>query len=125
VQLALGVLLGGWLIAKAVSRLTSKLVRRITESGKVKDLVTVPKEVDDFGVDRVIGLGVFYLLMLAVVVIVLDILGARAVTAPLVAMLQELTLAVPSLLKALLILLAAWVLATLVRGLLVRALSTK
>lgn len=125
VLLALAVLLVGWLIAKAVSRLCEKLVRRVTKTGKVKDLMTVQARVEEVGIDRAIGLGVYCLLMLAVVIIVLDILGARVVTAPLVAMLQELTLALPSLLKALLILLAAWVLATLVRGLLVRTLSTQ
>lgn len=122
VLLALVVLLAGWVVSKAIAGLVGRLVRRATRSERVKDLME-PGDEEGFAIDQGVSLGVFYLLMIVTLVFVFDILGVVLITGPLLAMVREFSLAVPSLIKALLILLAAWVVATVVRGLLGRILS--
>ncbi|MFO7172572.1 MAG: mechanosensitive ion channel [Bacillota bacterium] len=122
ILLALLVLAVGWLIAGSVGRLAEAAVRRLSQAGWLRELTGTWEE---YRLDRVAGQATYYLLMILVLVLVLDILGFGVVTEPFLAMTREIALALPSLVKAALILLAAWVLATLLRSLTFRLLSAR
>lgn len=122
ILLAVLALFVGWVVARMIGSLVSRLVGRLTQTSRVRELVGIKEE---YRIDQVIGKVTYYLLMIFVLVLFFDILGVTAVMQPFLQMTTELTLAVPSLVKAVLILLAAWVLATILRGLTVRLLSVR
>ncbi|MCG0239962.1 MAG: mechanosensitive ion channel [Firmicutes bacterium] len=122
ILLALLVLFVGWLIARAVGRLVETAVHRLSQAGWLRELAGIQEE---YPIDRVAGQAAYYLLMILVLVLVFDILGFDLVMEPFLAMTREMALALPSLVKAALILLAAWVLATFLRSLTLRLLSTR
>lgn len=114
---AIAVLLVGWLVAKVASRLAGKAALALMGTSAVRGLVDDPNQSRAVRFVRTL---VYYLLMLFVLVFVLEVLGVSAVMGPFLAMANELTLAIPNLLKAGLILLAAWAVATVLRGIVVR-----
>ncbi len=122
ILLALVVLFVGWVIARYVSKVLGRLVYALTDHSQVQELV---EEQERYRVDKVVARVSFYVLMVFVLGQFFDILGVSVVRGPLVSVANEFALAVPNLIKAVLILLSAWVLATLLRGLAVRALAAK
>lgn len=120
ILMALLALFIGWIVARLLGKLAAAVVYRLTHMGPVRDLV---EQQHGYRIDRVVGRVVYYLLMVLVLVLFFDILGVTAVMDPFLAMTREISLAVPSLIKAVLILLGAWVLATLLRGLTLRLLA--
>ena len=120
--LALVVLFVGWVIARYVSKVLGRVVYSLTDQSNVQELVG---EQERYRVDKVVARISFYVLMVFVLGQFFDILGVTAVRGPLISVANEFALAVPNLIKAVLILVAAWVLATLLRGLAVRALASK
>lgn len=122
ILMAVLVLFAGWVAARLIGRLVQGVVYRITRAGPVRDLVEVR---DEFRVDRVVGRVAYYLAMIFVLVLFFDILGVTAVMGPFLAMANEFTSAVPNLVKATLILLGAWVVATLLRAITVRVLGNQ
>ena len=122
ILLALFVLFVGWVIARYVSKIFGRFVYSLTDKSKVQELV---EDQERYRVDKVVAQVTFYVLMVFVLGQFFDILGVTAVRGPLISVANEFALAIPNLIKAVLILLSAWVLATLLRGLAVRALSSK
>ena len=94
-----------------------------SHSAKVQDLGVEIK--DDYRVDRIVGRVTYYLIMLFVLVLFFDILGVSTVMGPFLVMAGEFTSAVPNFVKAGLILLVAWLLASLLRGIVVRLLANR
>ena len=108
---ALLVLLIGWLIARGIKMLVVKLMRKTTWDERV------------FGRDNIEDTNVFvgnifyYLIMIIVLLIVLEILGISEVLAPLENMLNEFLLFIPNLIGAFLIAFIGYVLAKFVANL--------
>ncbi|MGB7785245.1 MAG: mechanosensitive ion channel, partial [Salinimicrobium sp.] len=108
---ALLVLLIGWLIARGIKALIVKLMRKTTWDERV------------FGRDNIEDTNVFvgnifyYLIMIIVLLIVLEILGISEVLAPLENMLNEFLLFIPNLIGAFLIAFIGYVLAKFVANL--------
>ncbi|WP_084625667.1 mechanosensitive ion channel [Salinimicrobium xinjiangense] len=108
---ALLVLLIGWLIAKAIKAMVVKLLRRTSWDERI------------FGGDNIDDTNVFvgnifyYLIMIIVLLIALEVLGISEVLAPLENMLNEFLLFIPNLIGALLIGFIGYVLAKFVANL--------
>jgi Mechanosensitive ion channel, conserved TM helix len=120
VVLALLVLLVGWLIAKLISGLVRRLLARIGVDRRIN------KTAGDAGVPQVeagIASIVFWLLMLFVLLAFFEVLGLTIITQPLNALLGVIMGWVPQLLAAGVLVLAAWIVAKILRGLVKGALQ--
>lgn len=120
ILLALLVLFVGWIVARVVSRAVGQVVGRLTSDATVHDLVDQGGRAQ---IDRWTARVAFYIVMLFVLIQFFEILGATALTGPFISVANELALAVPNAVKAVLILLTAWVVAALARNVVVKALS--
>jgi len=121
IALALGILVGGWIAALIVRGLVFAALKRTTLDDRLADAIGV-ENVDE-RVERGVAKAVYYALMAFVLVAFLERLHVKAVTTPIVAALAELSGAVPSILKALLIGFAGYVAASVLRKLLVALLD--
>ena len=109
--LALLVLLIGWLVAKGIGKGVAAALKKTSLDNKL---------FPDFGkrkysIEFIIGKIVYYALLIVVWIIFFNILHLSLIAEPLVKMVSIMTAAIPNLLKAALILLFAWVIATLLR----------
>lgn len=108
---ALLVLLVGWLIARGIKALIVRMLRKTSWDEKV------------FGTDNIkdtnafVGNIFYYLIMIIVLLIVLEILGISEVLTPLENMINEFLLFIPNLIGALLIAFIGYVLAKFVANL--------
>ena len=115
------VLVIGWLVAKWIAGLVRKLLGRTNIDNRVANWAgdgDVPK------VEEGIAKIIFYLLMLFVLVAFFEVLGLAIITEPLNALLNTVFAYVPSLLAAGVLIIAAWLVATILRGLTKRILQT-
>jgi Conserved TM helix len=109
--LALLVLLIGWLIAKGIGKTVEAALKKTSLDNKL---------FSDFGkrkysIEFIIGKIVYYTLLILVWIIFFNMLNLSLIAEPLVKMVSIMTVAIPNLLKAALILLFAWVIAILLR----------
>lgn len=106
--IAILVFLVGWIIAKVIEKGVDKAFKKINMDDKL-----FPQSTNrNYSSGKIISKIVFYILMVFVIVLVLNILSMNLIATPLVNMLSSITAVVPSLLKAALILLFAWILAS-------------
>ena len=116
---ALAILVGGWLAAWIVHRMVYGGLRRTTWDDKIAEAVGFETgEDDDDRLERAVSKIVYYGLLAFVAVAFFDYLGIEAVTKPLVGMLGEFGSAVPNILKAVLIGVVGFVVASGARRLL-------
>jgi len=108
------VLLIGWLIAKWIGKLVYKLLHRIGLDERAADWSgdgDVPKV--EYGISKI----VYYVLMLFVLIGFFEVLGLTIITEPLNALLNAIFAYIPHLLAAGVLVVAAWIVATILRGL--------
>lgn len=115
--LALLVLLIGWLAAKAIGKAIEAALRKTNFDDKL--FANVGK--GTYSSESIIGKIVYYLLLVFVWIIFFNMLHLHLIAEPLVEMVSMITLAIPNLLKAALILLFAWIVAYFIRMLLTKA----
>ncbi len=124
---AIGILVGGWLIALLGSAITRRLLRRTSIDDRIARLIRGDED-DDGEDDRVDasrwgGKVVFYLIMLFVVVAFLQSLNLAIVAEPINQLLEQLFAYLPALLGAAALLLASWLIATALKLVVVRLLK--
>lgn len=107
---ALLVLLIGWLIVKMVSRSIRNMLEKTRWDNKLFEYMGVPKK---YNSHEVISKVVYYALMVFVFILVFNLLNLHVVAQPLVDMMSQFVKAVPNLLKALLLAVVAWIIASL------------
>lgn len=121
---ALAILILGWLVALVVAAIVRGVVRRTTLSKRMARWIwgegEEGKAVD---AERWISKGVFYLLMLFVLIAFFQTLGLTLITEPLNQLLTLVFQYLPRLLAGGLLLLVAWIVASVLRWILSRALS--
>ncbi|WP_316572744.1 mechanosensitive ion channel [Neobacillus sp. YIM B06451] len=105
---ALAVLLIGWLIAKAIEKGVYKALLKSNLDNRLFSNVKDRK----YSSEKIISKVIYYLILAFVFILFFNILGLNIIAGPLVTMLTAITAAVPSLLKAALILVFAWLAAT-------------
>jgi hypothetical protein len=109
--LALVVLLIGWLVAKGVEKAVYKLLNKSGLDDKLFSHIPNKK----YSSEKIISKIVYWILLLIVFIIVLNILNLNLIAEPLVNLMNSIFGAVDNILKAALILLFAYALAVLVR----------
>lgn len=108
---ALGIFVGGWIVALIASRIVRAALRRTEIDNELARWITGTETKHD-AVERVTAKLVFYIVMLFVLVAVFDTLGLTVVTEPLNALLTQVTAFAPRLVAGGALLAVAWLLAT-------------
>ncbi len=122
--IALGILVGGWLVAYTIHKSIFAALRRTTVDDKVAEHDGFETGGDRGSrVERAVARVVYYLLLAFVLVAFFSYLGITAVTAPLLTVLNDVAGAVPNLMKAVVIGLFGFLVATGVRKLIVTLLE--
>ena len=105
---AIVVLIIGWLLAKALSGAVRKILKKTDLDNRI--FKSTP---GSMSVERFLSKLVYYIIMLIVLLIVLDMLGVQQVLDPLKAMVNQFLSAIPNLIKAGIIGFAGYIIATI------------
>ncbi len=111
--IALIVLLVGWLLAKAIGGLVENLLKRTKWDNKF--FANFQGSRSKYPPEKIIGKVVYYLILVFVFILFFNILSLNFIASPLVTMLSTMLGFIPNVLKAALILLLAWVIASVLR----------
>lgn len=115
---AILVLLIGWFVAKALSNVAEKTARRTNLDEKLfNKFRTGGKRVNS---NKIIGKTVYYVLLLMVIILFFNILSLNMIANPLADLIATFLAFIPAVLKAALILVFAWVIATAVQWIIVK-----
>lgn len=118
---ALLVLLIGWIIARVIANIVRRLLGATNLDNRVAEWAggdNVPNVEE--GISKI----VYYLLMVLVLIAFFQVLGLTIITEPLNALLNVVLSFVPQLLAAGILVIAAWIVATILRGLTRKLLET-
>ena len=121
---ALGILIVGWLIALIVAALLRALMRRTGLAQRVAAWFAGEGGTRDVHVDKWVGRGAYYLIMLFVLVAVFQTLDLPLLTEPLNRLLTRIFEFAPRILGAGLLLIIAWILASVLRLVIAKVLTT-
>jgi len=111
----LAILIVGWLVARIIKAVIYRLVKRANLDSRLGGAVTESDEPARLNLEKWISDGAFYIAMLFVLVAFFQSVQLPGVAAPLNTMLEQIALAAPQFIGAGLILLAAWLIATLAK----------
>ncbi len=117
---ALGFLFGGWVLALIAAAFVRAGLRRTTLDERLSQAISGGTGGQRINVEKWLSRLVFYVVLLFGVVGFLDRLNLPAVSAPLRLLLDQLALFIPSVLGAGIILLATWVVASVVKFLIIQ-----
>ncbi len=120
---ALAILVVGWLVALVLAAIVRGGLKRTTLDDRLARWIQGDEPGEPIPVERYVGKAVFYLVMVFVLVAFFQALNLTLITEPLNALLTQLTEYAPRILGAGLLLLAAWLVATVLRKLVSAALS--
>ena len=117
---AVGILVIGWLVAVVVAAVVRGALKRTTIDNRLAAWMGASQDVE---VERYAGKSAYWFIMLFVLVAFFQALNLTNVTEPLNVLLNQLTGFVPRLLGAGTLLLVAWLVATVVKKLIIGAMS--
>jgi hypothetical protein len=120
---ALAILVVGWLVALILSAIVRGVLRRATLDDRLARWVMGEEAARGIEVERQIGRGVYYLIMLFVLIAFFQTLGLTIITEPLNRLLIQVFQYAPRLLGAGLLLLIAWIVASALKLVISRVLS--
>jgi hypothetical protein len=120
----LAVLVVGWLFAVLASFIVRKVLGKMSIDNKIAQWVAGPEAKRQVPIERWAGMVVFCLVLLFVVIGFLQTVKLTTVSGPLNAVLEPVMGYLPRAIGGGLLLLAAWIVATVVRKILVTVLST-
>jgi hypothetical protein len=120
---ALLILIIGWLVALILSAIVRAALRRTTLDNRLASWIVGEEQAKTIEIERAIGKGVYYLIMLFVLVAFFEALGLTLITQPLNRFLTQVVEYAPQLLGAGVLLLLAWAAATGLRWVISRGLS--
>jgi hypothetical protein len=118
---ALATLVIGWIIAGVLAKIIRSVLRRTNIDEKFSASIGVDKGAASFRLDRLLSTAVFWIVILLTVVAALNVLNLTTVSEPLNNFLNQIFAFLPQVGGALVIAAIAWIVATVVRSLLVRA----
>jgi len=111
----LGILIVGWIIARIIKAVVYRLMKRTNLDNRLAGAIAEGEEPTKLNIESWVATGTFYLVMMFVLVAFFQTVNLPAVAAPLNAMLEQIALAAPQLLGAVLILFVAWLVATIAK----------
>ncbi|MBL7050238.1 MAG: mechanosensitive ion channel [Nitrospira sp.] len=121
---ALIILIIGWAIALIIRTILRKVLHSISLNHRISGLTEENKEDGEIDIESGVSTGVFYLLMLFVLAAVFQTLRITLITDPLNSLLNSLFAFAPKLIGAGILMLVAWVAATLLRMIVSKAMTT-
>lgn len=125
IVIALAVLVIGYIIALFAKALTKSLLKKTDVDNKIASWVSGRRDgTDALPIEEWIGSAVFWIIFLFAIIGFLERLQLTAASTPLTSLLNQITEFIPRILAAAALLGVAWIVATLVRGLVVRVLDT-
>ena len=114
--IALVIFVVGYFVARILSGIVRRLLKKTDIDNRFSEALTDPGEKPSFQIEDVVAKTVFWIAMLFVFVAALDRLGLSGISAPISSFLNQLTSDyLPRLGGAVILLLVAWVVATLLR----------
>ncbi len=120
---ALAILIIGWLVALVVSAIVRKALRRTTLDDRLARWIFGEEKARAIEAERWVAKGVYYLIMLFVLIAFFQALGLTLITEPLNQLLIQVFQYAPRLLGAGLLLLLAWIVASVLKLIVSRVLS--
>jgi hypothetical protein len=120
---AVVILVGGWLVAFGLSTLVRKILHKTNLDSKAASWISGEETARKIEVEQGISKGVFYLIMLFVLVAFFQTLGVTQITEPLNRFLTQVFVFAPQILGALLLIVIAWAVASVLKMLVYRGLS--
>lgn len=120
---ALAILIVGWIVARVVATLVRRALERTEVDNRVARWITGKDKTEAVPVEAWVARGVYYLILLFVLVAFFEALNLTIITEPLNRLLNQLFEYAPKLLGAGLLLLAAWIVASVLKVVVTRALS--
>ena len=120
---ALAILIIGWLVARVISVIVGKALRHTGLGKRLASWMTDKEGAEGVESERLVAKGVFWLIMLFVLIAVFQVLGLTLITEPLNRLLNEMFQYAPRLLGAGLLLLFAWIVATVLKFVVTRVLT--
>jgi hypothetical protein len=120
---ALLILIIGWLVALIVSAIVRGVLRRTTMDDRLARWIAGDEAAKGVEVEQWVGKGVYYLIMLFVLIAFFQALGLTIITEPLNQLLVQVFQYAPQLLGAGLLLLLAWIIASALRLLITRCIG--
>ena len=121
---ALAILIIGWLIARIISGLVGRSIRRTNIGKKMASWISGEEVADSLKAERWVAKTVFWLVMLFVLIGFFQVLDLTLITVPLNQLLNEVFQYAPRVFGAALLLAVAWVVATLLRFVVIRAMTS-
>jgi Mechanosensitive ion channel, conserved TM helix len=119
---AIAVLVVGWILALIISAMVAGVIRRLGIGKRFSDALASESGMREADVAGRIGKITFWLLMLFVLIGFFQALKLNTVTVPLTAFLNEIFAYLPRLIGAAVVLLLAWVIASILRFIVLKAL---
>ena len=116
----LAILLIGWLIAGIVSKVVRSLLKRTDVDNRLAAMISGGRTQSDLKVENLIAAVIFWIIMILAVVAALNALNLQTVSTPLNAFLNQIFGFLPRLGSAAVLIAIAWVLATVVKAIVVR-----
>jgi hypothetical protein len=120
---ALAILIVGWLVALIVSAIVRGVLRRTSLDNRLARWIMGEKAAEGVEMERQIARGVYYLIMIFVLIAFFQALGLTLITEPLNQLLIQVFQYAPRLLGAGLLLLIAWIVASVLKFALSRVLT--
>jgi NADH:ubiquinone oxidoreductase subunit 3 (subunit A) len=120
---AIAVLVIGWVVALAVSNLTRKALQRTKLDEKLANWIMGEEKAEGVDTGLWISKGIYYIIMLFVLVGFFQVLGITLITEPLNRFLNEVFEFAPRLFSVALLLLIAWIVGNVLRAILLRILN--
>ena len=120
---ALAILIVGWLVALIVSAIVRGVLRRTSLDNRLAGLIMGEKAAEGVEVERLVARGGYYLIMIFVLIAFFQALGLTLITEPLNQLLIQVFQYAPRLLGAGLLLLIAWIVASVLKFALSRVLT--
>lgn len=121
---ALGILIGGWILAMVAGAIVRGLLNRARVDDRLAGLLGTSGEGTPFPLTRWTSRLVFYLVLLFAVIGFLQALNLTTVAQPLQVLLSQILAFLPQALGATVLILLAWIVATAIRFVIVRLLRT-
>jgi len=116
----LAILLIGWLIAGIVSKVVRSLLKRTDVDNRLAAMISGGRTQSDLKVENLIAAVIFWIIMILAVVAALNALNLQTVSTPLNAFLNQIFGFLPRLGSAAVLIAIAWVIATVVKAIVVR-----
>jgi hypothetical protein len=114
---ALVILVGGWLVALLAAALVRSALKRTTLDNRIASWILDEKTAKGVDVERWTAKAVYYVILVFAVVGFFNALNLTVISQPLTAFLNQVFEYIPSLIGAGILVLAAWILASLLRRL--------